>query len=139
MAVPGQLQSQSARRSQPGGPLKEWEFPDAESHRNGAVGNVHAGDYATSKSFEEVWTYYAKKMGYKGKYIPNEQFSGGTADGGSAEIMFMNSTDMTSTASRPKVTSSTLIRRGSGASVTVFLSRGKDEDKTYITLIVERK
>ena len=141
MAMAGQLQSQPTKASQAIGPPKEWEFPDAESHRRSSAGNVHAGDYATSKSFEEVWTYYAKKTGCKEKYQPNGVIAGGTAESKGAEIQILNSTDdpMVANANRPKVTTSTLIRRGSGANVTVFLSRGKDEDKTYITLIVEGK
>jgi hypothetical protein len=59
-----QLQGQQPKGGEKPGPVKDWEFPDAEHHRGGNVGKVFASDYATSKPFDEVWTYYAKKIGY---------------------------------------------------------------------------
>src|SRR5262245_37547965 len=72
----GRLQSQPTTTAEKPSQLKEWEFPDAESHRSGTAGGVFAADYATSKPFEEVWTYYAKKLGYKQEYKPNLSYAG---------------------------------------------------------------
>jgi hypothetical protein len=143
IAFAGPLRFQPAKAAEKGGQLNEWEFPDAESHRAvGTRGNVSAADYATSKPFEEVWAYYAKKIGYKQEYQPNLTF-GGTYFGGTGQyrIQILNSTNdpVVAKARRPSAKSATLIRRGAGGNVTVFVSRAKDEDKTYFTLIVEEK
>ena len=129
-----------------GGQLKEWEFPDAEHLRGGSVGEVFAAaDYATSKPFEEVWTYYAKKVGYEQEYKANLTYGASTFSFGSDsrqyQIQILNSTNEPGFAKgrRPSAKSATLMRRGAGGNVTVFISRAKDEDKTYFTLIVEGK
>jgi len=138
IAFAGQLRSQTAKAAEEGGELKEWEFPDAESHRTSSVGTVFAADYATSKPFEEVWAYYAKKIGHKQAYKPNQTYGGGA---GQYQIQILNSLNdpAVAKASRPSAKSATLIRRGAGRNVTVFISHAKDEDKTYFTLIVEGK
>jgi hypothetical protein len=140
IAFAGSLRFQPANAGEKGGQLKDWEFPDAESHRSVRFPQekVLAGDYATSKPFKEVWTYYAKKIGYKKDYEPNLACSGGD---GQNEFVILNSTNdpAVAKARRPSATSATLIRRGPGGNVTVFISRAKDEDKTYFTLIVEKK
>lgn len=130
-----QLQGQQADKP---GPVKDWEFPGAEHHRGAKVGKVFASDYATSKPFDEVWTHYAKKIGYTKAYEPNLTYAGGA---GEYEIQILNSTNdpAVAKARRPSAKSATLIRRGAGGGITVFISRAADEDKTYITLIVEGK
>jgi hypothetical protein len=97
-----------------------------------------AADYATAKPFEEVWAYYAKKIGYAEEYKPNLTHAGGA---GQHLIMILNSTNdpAVAQARRPSAKSATLIRRGADGNVTVFISRAKDEGKTYFTLIVEEK
>ena len=142
IAIAGQSRFEPVKAAQKRSLLKDWEFPGAEQHRLSIVpGTVSAADYTSPKTFEDVWTYYAKKIGYNGKYEPNGQIAGGTEEAKGAEILILNSTGdpRVARSSRPKVTAATLIRRGSGANVTVFLSRGKDEDKTHITLVVEGK
>jgi hypothetical protein len=139
IAFAGPLRFQPAKAAEKGGQLNEWEFPDAESHRTGNPGNgLVAADYATSKPFEEVWAYYAKKIGYKKGYKPNLTHGGGA---GQHLIQILNSTNdpAVAKARRPSAKSATLIRRGAGGNVTIFISRAKDEDKTYFTLIVEEK
>jgi hypothetical protein len=114
-------------------------FPDAESQRTGSPENgLVAADYATSKPFEEVWAYYAKKIGYEKEYKPNLAHGGGS---GGHLIQILNSTNSPAGAkeSRPTTKSATLIQRGEGGNVTIFISRAKDEDKTYFTVIVEEK
>jgi hypothetical protein len=138
VALAGSL-FQPAKAAEKGSQLNEWKFPGAESQRMGNPGNgLVAADYVTSKSFEEVWAYYAKKIGYEKEYRPNLTYGGGT---GQYLIQILNSTDESAAgkARRPSTKSATLIRRGAGESVTVFVSRAKDEDKTYFTLIVEEK
>ena len=133
-----QLQGQQPKEAEKRGPVKDWEFPAAEFHRGGNAGNVFASDYATPTPFDEVWTYYAKKIGYMGVYKPNLTHSGGA---GQYEIQILNSTNdpAVARARRPSAKSATLIRRGAGEGITVFISRAADEDRTYITLIVEGK
>jgi hypothetical protein len=60
---------------------------------------------------------------------------------GRQEIINLNSTNdpVVAKAMRPTAKSATLIRRGAGRSVTVFISRAKDENKTYFALIIEVK
>jgi hypothetical protein len=147
IAFAGPLRSQPAKAPkttapETGGQLDEWKFPDAESHRsNGKAGNVFVADYATPKPFEEVWAYYAKKIGCKEKYKPNLSFGGIYFAGTDQyQIQILNSTNdpAVAKARRPSAKSATLIRRGAGGNVTVFVSRAKDEDKTHFTLIVEK-
>jgi len=130
LAVCGLVQGQQPKV------LKEWEFPAAENHRGTSLGKVFVSDHGASKPFEEVWTHYAKKIGYTKKYEPNLTHSGGA---GQYEIQILNSTNDPGVTRRPSTKSATLIRRGGGESITVFMSRAKDEEKTYITLIVEGK
>lgn len=143
IALAGQLRSQPAKTAEVEGPLKEWKAPDAEYLRGGKTGEVFAADYAISKSFEEVWTYYAKRIGYKEEYKPNLTFGGAdfSSDRGKYQIQILNSTNdpAVAKAMRPSAKSATLIRRGAGGNVTIFISRAKDEDKTYVTLIVDGK
>jgi hypothetical protein len=138
IALAGSL-FQPAEAAEKGGQLDEWKFPDAESQRTGSPENgLVAADYATSKPFEKVWAYYAKKIGYEKEYKPNLAFGGGS---GGHLIQILNSTNDPAGAkeSRPTTKSATLIQRGEGGNVTIFISRAKDEDKTYFTLIVEEK
>lgn len=132
----GQLRSQPAKPEQ-------WEFPDAERHRANIVGDVFAADYATAKSFEDVWNYYAKKLGYEQEYRPNDQsgITSFSSDSPGEQIQVLNSTNNPAVAKarRPTTKSSTLIRRGGYGKVTVIVSHAKDEEKTYFTLIVEGK
>jgi hypothetical protein len=60
-----QLQSQPAKP-------EEWEYPGADLQRSTTVGDVYAADYSIPKPFEDVWYYYAKKLGYEKEYIPNQ-------------------------------------------------------------------
>jgi hypothetical protein len=131
-----QLQGQQPKEGEKQRPGKNWEFPDAVHHRGGKVGKLFASDYATPKPFDEVWTYYAKKIGYTKPYEPNLTYGGGA---GQHEIQILNSTNdpAMAKARRPSAKSATLVRRGAGAGITVFISRATDEDKTYITLIVD--
>lgn len=130
------LHFQLAKAADKVGLLKDWEFSEeVESLRKSRVGKVEAADFATSRPFEEVWTYYAKKFNYQEGYKPNHTHGG--ADGQS-QVQILNSAPVGG-AGRPSTTSAALIRRGSGENVTVFISRAKDEDETFFTLIVEGK
>jgi eukaryotic-like serine/threonine-protein kinase len=135
-ALRGQLRSEPAKP-------EEWEFPGAERHRASIAGDVYAADYATSKPFEEVWTYYAKKLGYEHEYTQNDisGMSSFSSDSGPYHIQILNSaTDPgVARAFRPITKSATLIRRGGYGKVTIIISRAKDEEKTYFTLIVDGK
>src|SRR5258706_3984976 len=123
--VPGTTNKAGTPNSENGGQLKKWEFPEAEQLRGGKVGDVFSADYGTSKSFEEVWTYYAKKVGYKQEYQPNLTHgeSVGSNDGGEYQIQILNSTNdpAIAKARRPTAKSATLMRRGAGRNVTVFI------------------
>ena len=102
--------------------------------------SVASADYATSKPFKEVWTYYAKKLGYKDEYRTNLTYGKSSSGGaGNYQIQILNSSDVPAArrVRRLNAKSATLIRRGVGGNVTIFISRAKDEDKTYFTLIVE--
>ena len=94
-------------------------------------------------SFEDVWTYYAKKLGYEQEYKPNNASGSGSFSSNSPgyQIQVLNSTNDPDVASafRPTTKSATLIRRGGYGKVTIIISRAKDEEKTYFTLIVEGK
>jgi len=136
IAYAGQLRTQPAK-------TEEWEFPDADQLRDGNLGEVFAADYATSKPFEDVWTYYAKKFGYQQEYKPNLTYGGRSfsSDSPKCLIQILNSTNDPAMAKalRPSSKSATLIRRGADGNVTISISRAKDEEKTYFTLIVEGK
>jgi serine/threonine protein kinase len=135
-ALARQLETQPAK-------TKEWEFPDAERHRNSNIGDVFAADYASSKPFEDVWIYYAKKLGFEETYNPNLTFGSNSfhSNSGQYQIQILNSTNDPAAASalRPTTKSATLIRRGTDGKVTIIISRAKDEEKTYFTLIVDGK
>jgi eukaryotic-like serine/threonine-protein kinase len=131
-----QLQSQPAK-------TEEWECPGADRLRTSNVGDVFAADYVTLKPFEDVWTYYAKKLGYGQEYLPNLTYGSNSfsSDSGPYRIQILNSTNDPAVAKslRPSTKSATLIRRGAYGKVTIIISRAKDEEKTYFTLIVEGK
>ncbi|HEV3387201.1 MAG TPA: hypothetical protein VG097_20445, partial [Gemmata sp.] len=135
-ALAKQLETQPAKS-------EEWEFPDADRLRASNIGDVFAADYTASKPFEDVWTYYAKKLGFDQKYNSNLTFGSNSfsSDSGRYQIQILNSTNDPGVASarRPTTKSATLIRRGGYGKVTIIISRAKDEEKTYFTLIVEGK
>jgi hypothetical protein len=148
IAFPEQVRSQQTATAEKPSQLKEWEFPGAESHRSSTTGGVFAADYATSKPFEEVWTYYAKKLGCNQEYKPNLTHAGSSSEFGTGRkttnstLIIHNSTNDPGAARvrRPSAKSATLLRRGTdGRNVTIFISRAKDEDKTYFTLVLEGK
>jgi len=136
IAFAAHLRGQQLKETEKLSPLKDWEFPDAKHHRGGNVGSVFASDYSSPKTFDEVWTFYAKKIGYAEEYKPNLSF-GGSSDRYSIQILNSTNDSAVAVSKRPSAKSATLLRRGAGESVTVFLSRAADEDKTYITLVVE--
>ncbi len=113
-------------RTEPVNP-EEWEFPDADHLRAGTVGGFFAADYAVSKPFEEVWTYYAKKLGYEEEYKPNLSYGGNSFSSNSPGylIQILNSTNDPGVAKvhRPSTKSATLIRRHAGGTVTIVISR----------------
>lgn len=121
--------------------LKEWEFPGAESLgsvralRTGTV--LVSAEYKVDKPFKEVWRFYAKKFGSKRDYTPTSQSSGeGYADSQGKQFTVQI---LSSGSERAGILSSTLVRRDERKSVAVHISRGKDEENTYFTLIIQSR
>ena len=100
------------------------------------------GDYTVADSFDKVWEFYAKKLGTGLKsYSPGLGTSGGGTDANDEySVTVMTSDDRPEIPkSRPEVKCATLARHTAHATVTVFVSRAKAEDKTYFNLVVARK
>ena len=139
--------------------LGDWEYPNAKSltkieggstdvKRSGItsamifVPNLYA--YSTPDGLERVWGHYAKLSG-----IDDTEFKPGvsnsrtgltfnvSARGGNAAmggVMYY-----TGDRDRQSIRSATIVTQRPDYTVTVFISRGKDEEQTHINVVVENK
>ena len=122
---------------------EEWEFPDADHLREGNHGGLFAADYATTRPFEDVWTYYAKKLGYEQEYKQNLTYGSNSfsSDSSKCQVQILNSTNDPAVAKAAppehKVGNPHPARCRWHRHDCDFCA--KDEEKTYFTLIVEGK
>src|SRR5262249_54356038 len=123
--------------------LSDWEYPEAKSHTKleGESSKVYA--YSSPDALEKVWGHYAKLSGADKEFKPGASsaktdfafsLSAGRGTSTTGGVLYY-----TGDPSRPSVRSATLVARRPGYTVTVFLSRSKDEDQTHISMVVEEK
>jgi hypothetical protein len=137
----------------------DWEYPNAKSltkieggstdvKRSGISGavtfvpNLYA--FSTPDELEKVWAHYAKLSG-----IDDTEFKPGvtnsktdfsfsvSARGGHSTtggVMYY-----TGDRDRKSIRSATIVTQRPDYTVTVFISRGKDEEQTHINIVVEKK
>jgi hypothetical protein len=139
--------------------LGDWEYPKAKSHtkmEGGSSKITQTGDtravaivpnlyaYSTSDALETVWGHYAKLSG-----IGDQEFKPG-ASSAKTDFTFSVSSGggsgamggvlyYTGDPKRPSVRSATIVAQRPGYTVTVFITRSNDEDKTHISMVVEEK
>jgi hypothetical protein len=100
--------------------------------------------YSTPDALEKVWSHYAKLAGIADKeFKPGESSAGATfvgdrrssgdASGDMSVLYYTGDRD------RLSVRSATIVTKRPAYTVAVFLSRGKDEERTHISIVVEKK
>ena len=140
--------------------LSDWEYPQAKSLSKAKGGSTEvkqsgvpiAGTfapdlyaYSTPDALEKVWGHYAKLSGIADKeFKPGESSSGATFVTGDRRSSGDASGDMsvlyyTGDRDRLSVRSATIVTKRPAYTVAVFLSRGKDEERTHISIVVEKK
>jgi hypothetical protein len=116
--------------------VPDWLFPGAKLLRGITSEAFVAHDYAVTAPFAEVWEFYAKRCGHEKRWSPNSCNDVASA-GGQSCAYILNSLDQGGhAAGRCKVKASTLVRYSENEAITIFISRGSEEEKTYFTLIV---
>jgi hypothetical protein len=99
--------------------------------------------YSTPDSLEAVWGHYANLAGIDREFKPGNSFfktdtaytfSTGGASGAIGGVLHYSGDP-----NRPSVRSATLVVQRPGYTVTIFITRSKDEDQTHITMVVEEK
>jgi hypothetical protein len=145
----------------PAGPfvLSDWEYPQAKALsqlKGGSAeakrsGHPDAGTFlpelyasSTPDGLEAVWSHYAKLAGIDPKEFKPGESSGKTefafaigAGGPSASIG--GAMYYTGDPTRPAVRSATIVAPRPGYTATVFITRARDEDRTHVTIVVEKK
>lgn len=119
--------------------LKEWAIPGAQSVRVCSSGMLIAGDFVSSKSFEDIWKFYTKKLKITGKYVGGESGTDGSDD---TQRLHLNSSSDPSNgliSMRTDIRTSTLVLHTKNLMVVAFVSRGKTEKVTHLTLVIEQK
>ena len=138
--------------------LGEWEYPGAKSLsrlEGGSSKATQAGvtrtvacapglyAYSTPDAFETVWGHYAKLSGIGEEFRPGTasgktDFAATLSSGGGAGAMG-GRLYYTGDPSRLSVRSATIVAQRPGYTVTVFITKSKDEDQTHVSMVVEEK
>ena len=140
--------------------LSDWEYPQAKALSKGEGGftkvtqsgvpiaGTFAPDlyaYSTPDALEKVWGHYAKLSGIADKefkpggsssgatFVIGDRPASGAASGEMSVLYYMGDRD------RLSVRSATIVTQRPAYTVAVFLSRGKDEERTHISIVVEKK
>src|SRR4051794_6136843 len=88
----------------------EWQPPDAKSGSSTTSKTLAGTHYSTSQHLDEVWAYYAQKLGIKEKESPPVSYGSSiSGSGGTVEISIL-STKENGAATR----AATLVRRTEG-------------------------
>lgn len=136
-----------SQQSAPQLDMNKWVYPTS----NQFAGSGPISSYSVAEPIESVWLHYAKLLGIEGKFGPEGVngtiiYSPGGSGGTSLELTGnMNEFGANGSTAlcyekgdlfREDVRTATfLIHNQPGHALTIFLSSGKGEGKTYITLI----
>jgi predicted Ser/Thr protein kinase len=139
--------------------LADWEYPKAKSKasmQGGSASAAKAGTappavaiapelyaYSTPDSLESVWSHYSILAGIDRKFetgrVSSRTSWGAATSGAGASAAIGAVLVHTGDPSRPSVQSATLVVQRPPYTVTVFITRSKDEDQTHISMVVEKK
>jgi hypothetical protein len=139
--------------------LSEWEYPGTESHgqlkcgsTEGTAGTAFLPElyaYSTPDALEKVWSHYAKLAGIEDQeFKPGNSSVGGSfkasAGGWNRPVNIAGEGTLYYTGSagdkrRQSVQTATIVLGRPGYTAAVVLTRGRDEARTYIEVVVEKK
>jgi hypothetical protein len=112
--------------------LADWQPQGGQSRASGNSAGMRSEQHVVSKPLQEVWAFYAKKLGIEGEYLPNRHQ--GTTHGtpnGEVSVGLLSGGE-----EEGELRSVIFTRRDSQRLLTIHLSGTTSGKKTLVGLVV---